>query len=557
MDISRWPPDSGTKINLKRLEDDLHVSDFRMPPRQNSREKKPLPFYRFPEYLFCPNCRSLDRYKFDQDESRPECKNSRCARTPQIPVRFVKMCADGHISDVDWWWWAHRSAKESTCQEKHSLIWRELEGGIGLEGLRVECTKCGAKQNLKDIGQVPFKCSGRHPWEKIEKRVECTADVLVTQRGNHNVWTPSLRTALDIPPESNWEPDDDLRELLRDNSDFKSLLGQAPGGFFEARKLKGIAARLRIPLEKVSQLLAEERAGNRRENSEGRLPIRVGEWRAFLRSESADDRSRFVVERIDLSASPSRPGDHATPLWTSQISQIVAARRLREVRALCGFSRIKDVGERFKNSTVKMVPCSLDPLVKWLPAVEIYGEGIFLSFNVEEIRKWEAVPQVQARVSGLVGSNVPRLGDVAETPVSLPRLYLLHTISHLMIQQLIFDAGYPAASMRERIYVSASDSREAMCGFLVYTASGDTEGSMGGLVRQAEPSRFISTFGRVLERAQWCSLDPVCSETRSGENGMNQAACHACSLIPEVSCELGNLHLDRSLVIGSNYSFFR
>lgn len=557
MDISRWPRDAGTPIELRRLEDDLQVSGFRMPPRQNSRERKALPFYRFPEYLFCPACRSLDQYKFDQDEARPTCQNSNCARIPLVPVRFVKMCADGHISDVDWLWWAHRSAEQSTCQEKHSLAWRELDGGIGLEGLSVECRKCGVKQNLKDIGSVRFNCSGRHPWEKIEKRLNCPADVLVTQRGNHNVWTPTLRTALDIPPESNWEPDDDLRKLLRENSDFKSLLGQAPGGFFEAQKLKGIAARLRIPLEKVAQLLSQERAGSRREELEAQLPIRVGEWRAFLRSESSHDRSRFVVERVDLGSPRSLPGGNPMPPWISQISQVVAARRLREVRALRGFSRIKDAGETFKNSTVKMVPCSLDPLVKWLPAVEIYGEGIFLSFNEEEMRKWETAPKVRARVLALMGSSVPRLGDVAEPPVSLPRLYLLHTISHLMIQQLIFDAGYPAASMRERLYVSAADSEDAMCGLLVYTASGDTEGSMGGLVRQAEPGRFVKTFARVLERAQWCSLDPVCSETRSGEDGTNQAACHACSLIPEVSCELRNLYLDRSLVIGSDYSYFQ
>jgi len=557
MDISRWPRDAGTPIELKRLEDDLMVAGFRMPPRQNSRDRKPLPFYRFPEYLFCPACRSLDQYRFDDDQVRPTCQNSKCARTPLVPVRFVKMCADGHISDVDWHWWAHRGAKQSTCQEKHSLAWRELEGGIGLEGLSVECRKCGAKQNLKDIGSIPFKCSGRHPWEKIEKKINCDADVLVTQRGNHNVWTPSLRTALDIPPESNWEPDDDLRELLRENSEFKNLLGQAPGGFFEARQLRGIAARLRIPLEKVTQLLEQERAGSRQESPETQLPLRVGEWRAFLRSESADDRSRFVVEKVDLSSSRKEPGRNATLPWISQISQVVAARRLREVRALRGFSRIKDVGESFKNSTVRMVPCSLDPLVKWLPAVEIYGEGIFLSLNDEEMRKWEAAPEVRARVSGLIGSSVPRLGDVAEPPVSLPRLYLLHTLAHLLIQQLIFDAGYPAASMRERLYVSGADSEDAMCGLLVYTASGDTEGSMGGLVRQAEPSRFVNTFARVLERAQWCSLDPVCSETRSGEAGVNQAACHACSLIPEVSCELRNLYLDRSLIIGSNYSYFR
>jgi hypothetical protein len=203
------------------------------------------------------------------------------------------------------------------------------------------------------------------------------------------------------------------------------------------------------------------------------------------------------------------------------------------------------------------VSSSLDPAIDWLPAVEIFGEGLFMRFDEEELQKWEKLPEIVKRVETLSSSKPMRMGDVGDAITSKARVYLLHTIAHLMIQQLIFDAGYPAASMRERLYLSDSNANESMCGILIYTASGDTQGSMGGLVRQAEPSRFISTFGRVLERGQWCSLDPVCSETRSGDAGVNQAACHACALVPEVSCELRNLYLDRSLVVGSHYSYFR
>ena len=151
MDISRWPKNAGTSIELDRLARDLQVTNFRTPPRQNRKAPEPLPFYRFPEFLFCPSCRSLDRYSFELGEDRPTCSNDRCATSALVPVRFIAMCADGHIFDVDWVWWAHRSS-ESNCRESHSLVWRELGGGIGLEGLSVECTKCGAKQNLKDIG---------------------------------------------------------------------------------------------------------------------------------------------------------------------------------------------------------------------------------------------------------------------------------------------------------------------------------------------------------------------------------------------------------------------
>ena len=556
MDISRWPADAGAIVKLDRLAEELQVSGFKAPPRQDPKRPQRLPFYRFPEFLFCPNCRALDRYSFENPRDRQTCLNARCFGAVLVPVRFIAMCAEGHIFDVDWLWWVHRNSQVN-CQERHSLIWRELSGGIGLEGLRVECTKCKSSESLKDISHIPLRCAGRHPWEKIEKRRDCHADVLVTQRGNHNVWTPALRTALDIPPESNWEPDDDLREALKENEDYKALVGQQPGGFFEQGRIRAIAGLLKVPAEKVQELIVEGRAGKREQPKVSPLPLRIGEWRAFLKAEAANDKSRFVVEDVNLNAYVNGQTFGDIPAWASQVQQVVAARRLREVRALRGFSRIKEAGESFKNSTVQLVGSSLDPKIDWLPAVEVFGEGLFLRFDEDSICRWEAAPDVVKRIGELSASGLPRLGDVGDSVASMPRLYLLHTIAHLLIQQLIFDAGYPAASMRERLYVSDSKAEEAMCGILIYTASGDSQGSMGGLVRQSEPARFITTFGRVLERGQWCSLDPVCSETRSGEAGVNQAACHACSLVPEVSCELRNLFLDRSLVVGSNYSYFR
>jgi hypothetical protein len=55
-----------------------------------------------------------------------------------------------------------------------------------------------------------------------------------------------------------------------------------------------------------------------------------------------------------------------------------------------------------------------------------------------------------------------------------------------------------------------------------------------------------------LRNAAICSSDPLCIEsTGQGTNALNLAACHACALLPETSCEEGNLLLDRRLVIGS------
>ena len=126
---------------------------------------------------------------------------------------------------------------------------------------------------------------------------------------------------------------------------------------------------------------------------------------------------------------------------------------------------------------------------------------------------------------------------------------LLHSFAHLLIRQLAFDSGYDSSSICERIY--ASDGPDGMAGVLLYTASGDSEGTLGGLVRQGRPEYLPSTVSAALENGRYCSSDPLCVEsTGQGLNSLNLAACHSCSLLPETSCEMSNMLLDRALVIG-------
>jgi hypothetical protein len=111
--------------------------------------------------------------------------------------------------------------------------------------------------------------------------------------------------------------------------------------------------------------------------------------------------------------------------------------------------------------------------------------------------------------------------------------------------------GYGSASLRERIYCSFDQDSEPMNGILIYTASGDSEGTMGGLVRQGEPQRLLATLSAALQKAQWCSSDPICIETTGqGTDNANLAACHGCLLVSETSCEEGNRLLDRATLVG-------
>lgn len=91
-----------------------------------------------------------------------------------------------------------------------------------------------------------------------------------------------------------------------------------------------------------------------------------------------------------------------------------------------------------------------------------------------------------------------------------------------------------------------------MEGILIYTSSGDSDGTMGGLVRQGDPGRLEAIIHEATRKAAWCSSDPICIESRGqGSDNANLAACHACALLPETSCEAGNRVLDRGLVVGT------
>ena len=124
----------------------------------------------------------------------------------------------------------------------------------------------------------------------------------------------------------------------------------------------------------------------------------------------------------------------------------------------------------------------------------------------------------------------------------------LHTLSHLLIQTLAMRCGYPASSLRERIY---RDHEGGRYGILLYTGSPDAEGTLGGLVQQARHIENHLAFA--LRMAGLCSNDPVCAHHAPGkdleERWLQGAACHGCTFVAETSCEMRNDYLDRALVV--------
>jgi hypothetical protein len=269
---------------------------------------------------------------------------------------------------------------------------------------------------------------------------------------------------------------------------------------------------------------------------------RAEEYRAFSRD------GQDGLPKVNLLVR-SKPIDHYSDLVRRNFSRVALLDKLRETRAFVGFSRIYASSSVPTAQRWKLISRTQR---NWLPAVVVRGEGIFLMFNNERLAQWdrehgavhrERLRQVNRNLQAQAQRRQVHVDDAS------PALVLMHTFAHVLISQLVFDCGYGSSSLRERIYFT--ETHPQMTGVLIYTAAGDSEGTMGGLVRMGEPGQLDRTIARALDRARWCSSDPVCIESvGQGPDNCNLAACHSCALLPETSCEKQNRLLDRGTLIG-------
>jgi hypothetical protein len=522
--IDYWK-DVQPDVHEPRLERQLRVSGFVSPPAEDE-SKGDVPIGRFPKYYYCPQCRSLDEHGNLTSLFGKTCQ--RCGM-PLVPSRFIVACPRGHLEDFPYRRWVHRGGGGVG----HNLSIKAGGATASLDDIVVTCETCGVQRSMegafgRDALRGVVKCIGKRPWLGHDDNEECDEMPRVLQRGASNIWFSVSASALSIPPWSDgafklldkgWGllknvPDDALEETI-----INSKL--ADKGTYTVADLVA-AVRLRKEGEADTSETTPEM-------------LRFEEYEALRRG--APERSagdQFVCRDVgELPPTISR--------WFSKLAEV---RRLREVRALRAFTRIEppDPADR-----TRWAQLSADPM-DWLPGMEVLGEGVFLTLNEDMLAGWEQRDDVVARCAPIAANYQARftaLGSDPDRQVT-PRLLLLHTLAHVLISQLSLECGYPAASLRERLYAS-----ERMAGLLIYTAAADSAGSLGGLIAQAAPDRFCDTVLEAMAQAEWCSADPLCIEAgASGVESLNLAACHACCLLPETSCEEMNVLLDRGLLIG-------
>lgn len=554
--IEMWHQTQLRVVDLPRLSARLHKV------LKTPKDDKPkLTVRRFPRAMFCEKCRRMTNWRVDMERvgEEPRCSYNGCTGV-LVPMRFVQACENGHLDDVDWAFWAHSGPKGNVnCRSRDRLSFK-VDSNVAsgsLASLRVECA-CGSYRTLGDltnkgvIKETFRKCSGRHPWI-YGVHEDCDAEVLVLQRGATNLHYPATISALDIPAE---QRDDDFVQFadqIRGHPKFARLVSfmrSAEGSTEELRDLLAEAIALAVGCQENAVLVVamaevEGRSieGSGTSDSDTALDqalILDEEWHTVQAALNAGALTSpgFMAKR--------EPIADAAPDWIKQlVAGVLLVRRLREVRAYQGFQRVKP------GASGKIVRPDVGGAQNWLPASEVYGEGVVLSFDFETLSQWAEQLPAEEKNAHVLLENKRLDENFWFLPKIDPIFIAVHTIAHLLLRRITFDCGYASSSLRERIYFNAE---KKYAGMMIYTADADSEGSLGGLVRQGAKDRLVQSIIEALDQGRWCSADPVCTETAGqGLGGFNHAACHACSLVSETSCVVANTLLDRRMLFSADW----
>lgn len=561
------------KIQEPRLAKRLGVKDFRLPPDfrdpgQNvTNPSLKIPFVRFPRWHYCTRCGQMEKISI-YSSSKPTCTGNSfgsgrsCSEIPEskrqrlIPVRFIAICHEGHIQDFPFSEWVHGGTKP---EGQHDLRLRAGRNSGALTGIEITCS-CGAYKtmagafNEKSLTKIGVSCSGDRPWlgEESERSNthHCGQDLIVVQKGASNVYFSNVASSIYLPQ---WEKtvDRKLVEVLEKNWVFLST-GMENGSFQKMRfelvaEKNFVDENKELFTEKLLDAATKRISLNENASTEdSEEKYRKMEYDAILSGAGGENQDFFVTKNHATAYEDSKTGGFIS----TGLMSIGLMHKLRETRAFFGFSRLYSFDEKTLEAKKDFI--KLGKSINWLPAIVVKGEGVFFEFNAEKIKQWASKEVVKKRVQFLSHNyNKPREAKGQTIREIKPEFVLIHTFAHLVINQFSYECGYGSSALRERIYCNLETPNDNMNGVLIYTASGDSEGSLGGLVRQGKPGNLETIVFNAIENARWCSSDPICIDSRGqGPNSCNLAACHNCSLLPETCCEESNMLLDRAMLIG-------
>lgn len=315
--LEDWP-DGGDVITEPRLARSLGVREFRSPPTWRKTDGD-VPAVRFPQWSFCTHCRRLAPFWNLSDGGTTSCVH--CSN-PLSPSRFVSCCTNGHIEDFPYSAWVHKNA--SLPHAGHSLKLTARGHTSALSDLVIECS-CGESRSMegafaKAALQGIKRCTGSRPWLTASEP-DCDQPLRTLQRGSANVWFAVTRSAISIPSVSSIadtfiEPR--MRDVKPDATPEAIADTLNPPTGCTTQDLIHSIERWRNPAVTPATATDDE--------------LRAEEYTALVRGRGpVDDQAQFLCQEVDLAGS-------SLPPLVVQVSRVS---RLREVRALTGFTRIE------------------------------------------------------------------------------------------------------------------------------------------------------------------------------------------------------------------------
>lgn len=517
-----------------------------------------VPVAPFPNWVRCPLCDliaplDVGLFELKANPFRPDktsfvhtnCSKKGRGRPPTVvPVRFVKACEKGHVDDFPWVEFVHADVGGPCASPRLRLY----EFGVSAEAadIRVKCEGCGVSRVMalafgdEDGAPRLGPCSRRHPHTGAID-TNCDAEAKAMLAGASNIWFPVNVSLLTIPTGG-----DELKALIEEH--WTTALQQIPS-LEVLTYARATNADLEVFARWSDQELFDaieakrnaEKGGDEETTPIGVHELKRQEWEVFSRP---SDVSTTRDLQLDERGPPKG--------YENVLERVVLLKRLREVSAMIGFTRIVSPGDYADIDEIpNRAPISPGSM-QWVPAAEMRGEGIFIQFDERMLVDWEGRSEIKQRESVFRAAHTAfRSARRIDNPAAnFPgmRYVLLHTLSHALIRQFSIECGYGAASLRERIY---ADLDTPMAGILLYTAAPDSEGTLGGLVRLGEPEHLVRHLDQALEELGLCASDPLCAEHQPDDDTLtlHGAACHACLFASETSCERSNKYLDRTLLV--------
>jgi len=460
-------------------------------------------------------------------------------------IRFVQVCLMGHLDDVNWVGIVKHQRQR--CQPSY-LYWQGA--GSSLRNITIVCPDCDGTVNLALAYSLPLTCTGRFP-ERGAARPGCDAEAKMIQRGASNLRIAELYSSLTIPP-----ADTRLSRLL-ETSAIRGALALVPVSTKQeliAMLRKLVSARSVGPtlVTEVSRYNEQELlaavAQMKSPIPESNRELRQQEFEALKRaavtgsppqsSSTPGAPPQFEVVRADIREFPGPLGRRL---------RITPVSRLRVVMVQKGYRRLDPL-------TGEVVECVYvdDQGNSWYPGTELSGEGLFIDLVPSSLVNGYHFPLKQDRMWLNAWRDPIRYRQRIQVPSDdqdylHPVFVWWHTLAHRLMNALSIDSGYSSAAVRERVYVDIDEETAvASGGILLYTAQPGGDGTLGGMIA------LVPQFDRVLRVAlntvDGCSNDPLCGEVQFDVGKYNGAACYACQLVSETSCEHRNTRLDRNLL---------